>query len=462
MTSGTMTTTTTYDRMTIRSLEPADRYLVIENDGEIEEGAMVLLGASTKADDPSAIGFFGSGNKYAIATLLRENVPFTIYSGTERVTITKKKVVVRDVPFEQIVVNRKRTSLTTRMGPDWQVWYALREFIANALDEGRCEISTGNEPEGRPNVTRIVVEITSEVRDFIENFDRYFSFRLRDKAPLSVVEGHIFPGDGTMNVFRRGISVAPERAQRALWWYDLPNLTINESRVYQYVFQIYETVPNMLAQLDRVEDVLRLFQVFRDDEDVIENNLSWRYIDQAVPFSQAWREAIGTRTVYPRGVAKFFGANEDRRAAVIVPDDLAPEIARAFPDVHIVGHTGKAYENVTDPAIAARVMTLHDELCGVGVIEPYLESVKLVRVPDPETVAWYDPAEHTVKFVAEWMAKYEDDDVKKTLIEEHAHSVGCSDGSRDFVDHLMTLILRLAEDRLALRRVEQALEGRTI
>ena len=46
------------------------QYLVIRNAGEIEPGALSLMGASTK-DSEEHIGKFGSGFKYAIATLLR-------------------------------------------------------------------------------------------------------------------------------------------------------------------------------------------------------------------------------------------------------------------------------------------------------------------------------------------------------------------------------------------------------
>ena len=47
------------------------KYLIITNKGEIEPQALHLVGASTKRGDSSKIGQFGSGNKYALAYLLR-------------------------------------------------------------------------------------------------------------------------------------------------------------------------------------------------------------------------------------------------------------------------------------------------------------------------------------------------------------------------------------------------------
>ena len=43
-------------------------YLMIENKGVLDTEALVLIGASTKRDEEGKIGFFGSGNKYALAT----------------------------------------------------------------------------------------------------------------------------------------------------------------------------------------------------------------------------------------------------------------------------------------------------------------------------------------------------------------------------------------------------------
>lgn len=48
-------------------------YLKIENEGTVPVEAFTLIGASSKRDDSSKIGMFGSGNKYALAYLLRNN-----------------------------------------------------------------------------------------------------------------------------------------------------------------------------------------------------------------------------------------------------------------------------------------------------------------------------------------------------------------------------------------------------
>ena len=55
-----------------------ENYLIIRNKGIIVEEAITLLGASSKRDDDSKIGYFGSGLKYALACFLRNNRKFFI------------------------------------------------------------------------------------------------------------------------------------------------------------------------------------------------------------------------------------------------------------------------------------------------------------------------------------------------------------------------------------------------
>ena len=118
---------------------------MIENKGELDVSSLILLGASTKREDDSKIGFFGSGNKYAIATLIRMGVGFRIFSGNNEVVITTNDINFRGRTFKQILIDGQQTSLTTDMGPQWEEWMALREWVSNSLDEGQSNIVTDTE-----------------------------------------------------------------------------------------------------------------------------------------------------------------------------------------------------------------------------------------------------------------------------------------------------------------------------
>ena len=59
-------------------------YLKISNKGNIDINAFRLMGASTKRGSDK-IGFFGSGLKYGISTLLREGIGLRVFSGIEEI-----------------------------------------------------------------------------------------------------------------------------------------------------------------------------------------------------------------------------------------------------------------------------------------------------------------------------------------------------------------------------------------
>lgn len=155
-------------------MEQHNKWLLIENKGHIDVNALILMGGSTKRDNAAAIGHFGSGNKYALALLLKHNIGFKIFSGDTEVVVTTKEVGFRDKSFKQILINGQPTSLTTDMGPLWDTWMAIREFVANSLDEGESNVVLGTDSLiGRNEYTRIFVEQCEALSDVINNWDKY-------------------------------------------------------------------------------------------------------------------------------------------------------------------------------------------------------------------------------------------------------------------------------------------------
>ena len=77
-------------------------YIRIKNNGIIDAKALHLVGASTKRDDSSKIGQFGSGNKYALAYLLRNNYNVKVFAGTREIEIKSEVEQFRDKEFNVI------------------------------------------------------------------------------------------------------------------------------------------------------------------------------------------------------------------------------------------------------------------------------------------------------------------------------------------------------------------------
>ena len=122
-------------------------YIKIENKGEIDVNAFRLLGATNKRGNDEMIGYFGSGLKYAIATLLKHNIPFHVFSGLKEIKITTVRENFRGQDIDIIEINGVKTSLTTDMGPSWKPWYAIREIYCNAIDEGEHVLHIAGKPE---------------------------------------------------------------------------------------------------------------------------------------------------------------------------------------------------------------------------------------------------------------------------------------------------------------------------
>jgi hypothetical protein len=223
------------------------QWLRITSRGEIETEAFTLLGASAKNDENS-IGLFGSGAKYAITSLLRNNIEFMVFSGKRRITITTKNVMFRDKHFKQVIVAGKETSLTTRMGSesnDWDNSFAIfRELYSNALDEGGAEMIVTSDIEGVKDKTSIFIDYNDDFKEFFINYNEYFAEKVRPKATIKVTDWpeyhcRILPKGPNKNirVFRKGILAyhieesSDSKFATSMFNYDLTNVVINESRV---------------------------------------------------------------------------------------------------------------------------------------------------------------------------------------------------------------------------------------
>ena len=60
------------------------RYLKIQNNGLLDIRLVALMGGTTKSKDTFKIGQFGTGLKYTLAFLYRNNIDFKVFVGQYR------------------------------------------------------------------------------------------------------------------------------------------------------------------------------------------------------------------------------------------------------------------------------------------------------------------------------------------------------------------------------------------
>ncbi len=109
--------------------------IVFKNEGILDINSIITFGVSVKEKE-SAIGFFGTGLKYAIAVLLRNGCNISIKSGKEVYNFGTEELIVRGKSFPVITMNGDQLSFTTEYGKTWELWQAARELYSNCLDEG--------------------------------------------------------------------------------------------------------------------------------------------------------------------------------------------------------------------------------------------------------------------------------------------------------------------------------------
>lgn len=411
--------------------------------------AFLLIGASTKTNDASKIGEFGSGANYAAAWLLRNGYDFGVYSGKDLVTFSKVEKKLGDQTFEAIVVNDQETSFTTTMGKKWKAWYVLREFWSNALDEGGAsvelvEISMMNEDpskkiQGEEGVTRIYIEARDEVLDVWEQWDDYFAANRTDL--LAESNGmKVYAGGENLIVYRKGIQVYSAQKPCA-FHYDLDEIDINESRVVSSMFELEWRLNYRFAEAS--EDLVRLFlKTVKDDH--FESNLDYNNGS----YSSTWSDIIGDRPVIPFSELSDYEDLVSLNNPVALPHGLARKLMLSHDVKHLAGELGSEGIYHADPTEDERLIIeqAQDALAKCGYVLEH--EIKFCKFKTNGVVAQALNGKIFLSSHACRSVFY----CVTTLIEEtEHHRTGFGDESRQFQQHFIDLY---AEALLALYGVD--------
>jgi hypothetical protein len=188
--------------------------VIFENDGEIDPRLISSFGVNVKEGE-GAIGFFGTGLKYALAILLRSKHRVTIQSGRETFAFDTQPTTIRGKQFDFVAMNRQPLGFTTEVGKTWKMWMAYRELFCNCQDEGGRVYESADAPEPVSGKTRVLVE-GEEFVSVRRNHGRYFvtGSPLWEGDTVAIHEGR-----GT-NHFFRGVAVAPVPEGQSLYRYN--------------------------------------------------------------------------------------------------------------------------------------------------------------------------------------------------------------------------------------------------
>lgn len=207
--------------------------LVFENDGEIDPRLITLMGVNIKEKN-NAIGYFGTGLKYAIACLLRWNDRIIIQSGQSEFHFTYEPSRIRDTDINIITMRSKLGSLqlgfTTELGKNWKPWMIYRELWCNMQDEPSARMyETAITMVPQLDKTRVIVDGPSIMQAYAER-DKWVLNR--DTVPLIHKDDALEIYDTPSNtIFYRGIVVQWNSNASRYLYNILSHVYLTEDRV---------------------------------------------------------------------------------------------------------------------------------------------------------------------------------------------------------------------------------------
>jgi len=441
------------------------KYILIQNDGEIETNSFELIGASTKRGETGKIGFFGSGLKYSIAYMMRNGIDFRIFSGNNELKFTTTPENLKDKTFDRICINGKPTSYTVTMGPTWKEdWFVLREIYCNALDEGNCiMVKNTDNPCPSEGKTRIYISLTEGLQKVIDKWDSYFC---DERDPLFVAENVYTSFIGTEDVggtykqsvkvyehtegvvFRKGIRVYHNK--RLAYDYDFDFLNINEDRTARSMSGFSYCISDLIGSLCNEDYVVNVLMTGADEKPCEEyfcissTNPDTRPSSKWVKFSNDYLLVVKeTSGKYAEEILK------SKKQVLLVPQYFIKEIKKVYPQIVVLG-MGKSIGDtgMTEITPTSKMNFLLKEVTEALKQINYnvCYDISIVQFDDDNTLGAAELSEKKI-YLSDRVFDMGRREIAMTIIEETEHIYSKKeDETRGFQNHLISEWLKTMEN----------------
>ncbi|MDB5144218.1 MAG: hypothetical protein JWQ66_2931 [Mucilaginibacter sp.] len=423
------------------------RYLKIQNDGVLDIRLVALMGGTTKANDKFKIGQFGTGLKYTLAYLFRNNLDFKIFAGSDEVNIYTESETIKDEIFDIICINGNRTSITTRMGAEWSAWMIIRELWCNALDEGGSARDVVTECSGEQGKTVFYIQVDALIADVLKNWHNYF---IHDQVAISETTQHkIYQGGETLRLYKNGVLIHEDTSYKSVFAYDIKDAEINELR--EFKGHVSHSVQWAIKQMN-AKAVEVFLETISDEYYEGHMDYDWSYPS----FDKTWTETIGNAKIIHKKAVEDIQAREaeiDLATVVIVPHSLYLALTKQFKGIGALRVADKINEfyEIHSEALSTKLNSALAilEVCEYA-ISPELQYIfgvfgdktKLASVSLDKKEVWISDAcldRSLFDFCA-------------TLIEENEHfKTGHQDCTRSFQQHFINLYTKTLLDKNAIQ-----------
>ena len=239
------------------------------NKGTIDLDVIRVMGVSVKENE-NPIGFFGTGLKFAIATLLRTGHSIDLYRNGVRIPFEVRQENIRGKEFGRVYMDGVSLPFTTELGRTWEVWQAYRELHSNTLDEnGTITDDAGCEPVSKGD-TVFVIGGTSFHSEYLNRHNIFVSGKPIATAPgLEVYSGR------SKAVFYRGVRCGflPEECE---FTYNITTeMQLSEDRMFASQWDLEYKLGTMIPSLPSEDVAAQLL----DGTKAWDQNLNFCYAD---------------------------------------------------------------------------------------------------------------------------------------------------------------------------------------
>lgn len=213
--------------------------IYLANSGELDLNTIRIMGVSVKTGD-TPIGYFGTGMKYAIATLLRTGHEVRLTLGDrDKYVFTGRDEIIRGETFKRVYMNDEALSFTTDLGKNWEVWQAFRELYSNMLDESGA---AGTKPV--KNDTVISVK-GAEFTNCYHNRSEIFL----DSVPVQTIDGLEIHPMPSRHVYYRGVRAMTLPKISAMTYNITQQKELTEDRTLKSAWDVQYMVETRLPQV---------------------------------------------------------------------------------------------------------------------------------------------------------------------------------------------------------------------
>lgn len=411
------------------------KYIQIKNTGLIEPQALHLVGASTKRNDSTKIGQFGSGNKFALAYLLRNGYDVKVFSGTNEISITTKKENFRDHEFNVIYIGGEKTSITTEMGKDWEFWQSIREIVANSMDEGGYCMNFMQEIKPVENETHFYIDTKKDVMEFVSNFDNYFA--TNKKVFFECSAGRILEKSGDKaNIYRKGIKCHNSN-RVSVYDYDFIDIQIDENRLVKYSWHVEEKMWDLIFRCDNEEIIMNILHNCHDDK-FIEGCIADFATISSSNMSDTYKKCLKKINMAPKRFAGLLKPDEVNNH-IIIPTKIFQSVRGMIGDDNVgekfkVSSGGIFREIEPDKLQKATIKQAMYFFKEVSFNIPYEIVVAIFDEKDTMGCAYKNQI-----IISDVCLEKGVNDVSNTIIEEYIHlKYGARDETRAFQTAIIT------------------------